>query len=193
MQNFGLYFSVGREHILDFKGVDHILFVTALCILYEIKHWKKLLILITAFTVGHTITLALSVLNLFSVEPLWIEFLIPTTIAISATYNLFFKDFNFKSPQNFKYILTFLFGLIHGMGFSNYLKSLLGKSNSIWQELLAFNLGLELGQLIIVCIVLLIGWLTATLLKFSKREVILIYSSGILFLSLQMVFERWPF
>jgi hypothetical protein len=192
MQDFWLYFQLGRDHIADWKGYDHILFVTALCLRYLLKDWKKVLILVTAFTIGHSITLALSVLNYVTLSVRWVEFLIPVTIVVTALSNIWQKDFQFKSRFPLIYFFALFFGLIHGLGFSNYLKSLLGKESNIVGELLAFNLGLEFGQIIIVAIVLGISWICITLLKFSRREYLLFLSGAIFGVAFLMAIERFP-
>ena len=192
MQDFWLYFQLGRDHIADWKGYDHILFVTALCLRYLLKDWKKVLILVTAFTIGHSITLALSVLNYVTVSAKWIEFLIPVTIVVTAISNIWQKEFQFKTRFPLIYFFALFFGLIHGLGFSNYLKSLLGKTTSIVSELLAFNLGLEFGQILIVLIVLVISWLCITILKFSRREYLLFLSGAIFGVAFLMAIERFP-
>src|SRR5215211_4882222 len=150
MQDFWLYFQLGLEHILDWQGYDHMLFIAALCLRYLLKDWRKVLILVTAFTIGHSITLALSVLSYINIPSAWIEFLIPVTIVITALSNLFQPNTEPKRKFPLIYFYALFFGLIHGLGFSNYLKSLLGRGTSVVSELLAFNLGLEAGQLIIV-------------------------------------------
>jgi hypothetical protein len=192
MQDFWLYFQLGRDHIADWKGYDHILFVTALCLRYLLKDWKKVLILVTAFTIGHSITLALSVLNYVTVSVKWIEFLIPVTIVITAISNIWQKEFQFKTRFPLIYFFALFFGLIHGLGFSNYLKGLLGKSTNIVSELLAFNLGLEFGQILIVLLVLLLSWICITVLKFSRREYLLFLSGGIFGIAFLMAIERFP-
>jgi hydrogenase/urease accessory protein HupE len=192
MQDFWLYFQLGRDHIADWKGYDHILFVTALCLRYLLKDWKKVLILVTAFTIGHSVTLALSVLNYVTLSVRWVEFLIPVTIVVTALSNIWQKDFQFKSRFPLIYFFALFFGLIHGLGFSNYLKSLLGKESNIVGELLAFNLGLEFGQIIIVAIVLGISWICITLLKFSRREYLLFLSGAIFGVAFLMAIERFP-
>jgi hypothetical protein len=192
MQDFWLYFQLGRDHIADWKAYDHILFVTALCLRYLLKDWKKVLILVTAFTIGHSITLALSVLNYVSVSVKWIEFLIPVTIVITAISNIWQKEFQFKTRFPLIYFFALFFGLIHGLGFSNYLKSLLGKETNIVSELLAFNLGLEFGQILIVMLVLVISWICITLLKFSRREYLLFLSGAIFGVAFLMAIERFP-
>lgn len=192
MQDFWLYFGLGKDHIADLQGYDHILFVAALCLRYLFRDWKKVLILITAFTIGHSITLALSVLNVVNISTAWIEFLIPVTIVFTALSNVWEKKFEFKTKFPLIYFLALFFGLIHGLGFSNYLKSLLGKSSSIAGELLAFNLGLEAGQLLIVAAIMLISWIVVQALRMQRREWLLFASGGIFCLSLLMAIERFP-
>ena len=192
MQDFWLYFELGRDHIADWKGYDHLLFITALCLRYVFKDWKKVLVLVTAFTIGHSITLALSVLNYVNISVKWVEFLIPVTIFITALSNVWQKEFQFKTKFPLIYFFALFFGLIHGLGFSTYLKSLLGKETNIVGELLAFNLGLEFGQILIVAVVLAISWICITLLKFSRREYLLFLSGAIYGLALMMAIERFP-
>ncbi|MBX9733774.1 MAG: HupE/UreJ family protein [Chitinophagaceae bacterium] len=193
MNDFWLYFQLGWQHIADLKGIDHILFVSALCLRYQVADWRRLLILVTAFTVGHSITLALSVLDMVSFSIRWIEFLIPVTICITAFSNGMIKSYH--SAQKFPpiYFLALFFGLIHGLGFSNYLKSLLGKEEAIVPRLLAFNIGLEFGQLLIVAGVLLIGLIFVTLLQINRKTFLLFVSGGIFALAFQMVIERFHF
>ena len=193
MSDFNLYFTLGRQHILDLRGLDHILFITALCIRYQFSDWKQLLILVTAFTIGHSVTLALSALNIIRFSTRWIEFIIPLTILITGISNLYIKKFTFKSRFPFIYYMALFFGLIHGLGFSNYLKSLLGRDSSIFLQLLAFNLGLEAGQLLIVAVVLVVSLVCLNMLKFNRREYILFLSGGIIVAALQMTLERLPF
>ncbi len=191
MQNFSLYFELGWQHILNWQSYDHVLFLVALCGIYLLPDYKKVLILITAFTIGHSITLALSVLNVIIISTKWIEFLIPVTIVIIAAINIARKR-NFNKKINLSYILALLFGLIHGLGFSNYLKSLLGKSNNIIVELLAFNIGLEVGQILIVLIVLLVSFIVVSIFRKQKREWQLFLSSAIFGIGLMMAIERFP-
>lgn len=193
MSTFSVYFSLGRDHIADINGIDHILFIVALCVRYQFSDWKKLLILITAFTIGHSITLALSVFNFVSISTEWIEFLIPITIILTAFSNFFVKKFQFREKFPLIYYLALFFGLIHGLGFSNYLKSLLGQSNNIVTELLAFNIGLEIGQLLIVGCLLLTTFIATQLFSLNRREVMLFLSGAAMGLALQMCIERIPF
>ncbi|OLE66410.1 MAG: HupE / UreJ protein [Bacteroidetes bacterium 13_1_20CM_4_60_6] len=192
MQDFWLYFQLGRDHIADWRGYDHILFVTALCLRYLLKDWKKVLVLVTAFTIGHSITLALSVLNYVNISTHWVEFLIPVTIVVTALSNIWQKDFEFKSRFPLIYFFALFFGLIHGLGFSSYLKSLLGKETNIASELLAFNLGLEFGQILIVLAVLAFSWVCISLLKFSRRQYLLFLSGAIFGIAFLMAIQRFP-
>jgi hydrogenase/urease accessory protein HupE len=192
MQDFWLYFQLGREHIADWQGYDHILFVTALCLRYLLRDWKKVLIWVTAFTIGHSITLALSVYNIINIPSRWIEFLIPVTIVITALSNVLKADTEPKGRFPLVYFYALFFGLIHGLGFSNYLKSLLGKSESIITELLAFNLGLEAGQLIIVAGVLVVSWLFVAIFKVPRREYIVFLSGAVFGVAFIMAIERFP-
>ncbi|MHA4844269.1 HupE/UreJ family protein [Flavitalea antarctica] len=192
MQDFWLYFSLGFEHIANLAGYDHIIFVLALCLRYTFDDWKRIIILITAFTIGHSITLALSTLNYINIPAEWIEFLIPVTIVITALSNIRQKEFKFKTRFPPIYYLALFFGLIHGLGFSNYLKSLLGKDTNIIPQLLAFNIGLEVGQLLIVALVLIVSLICISFFNFQRREYLL-YGSGAVFgIALIMALERFP-
>ena len=161
---FTTYFQLGIQHIADIRAYDHILFVIALCVIYKLEDWRKLLILITAFTLGHSLTLGLSALNILVFPSNLIEFLIPVTILITTLLNLFTgKESNRMSLA--KYLLPLFFGFIHGSGFSNYFKSLIGQEESVLQPLFAFNLGIEVGQLIIVSIFIGITYLVVKWIK----------------------------
>jgi hypothetical protein len=192
MGEFSLYFVLGREHILDYvNGYDHILFVLALCAVYLIRDWKKILILVTAFTIGHSITLALATLQIISVKTELIEFLIPLTIFITAFSNLFKKEETIGQRNiQINYVFALFFGLIHGMGFSNYLRALLGKSHNLLSPLLAFNLGLELGQIIVVTIFLVISYILVGLLKVPRRDLKMVLSSAIAGIALILMKDR---
>lgn len=181
MSEFALYFHLGKEHILDYKnGYDHILFVLALCAVYLVHDWKKILILVTAFTIGHSITLALSTLRIISADPNLIEFLIPLTIFITAVSNVLKKNELAGSARiQINYVFALFFGLIHGLGFSNYLRAILGKDHSILSQLFAFNLGLEFGQVIVVAIFLVIAFVLVDLLKVNRRDWKMVLSSAI--------------
>lgn len=190
MEQFKLYFELGAEHILDINGYDHILFVVALCAIYAAQDWKKILILVTAFTIGHSITLALSALEIINFRSDIIEFLIPVTIFITAFSNIVRKQNSMKPGYlNLNYFFGLFFGLIHGLGFSNYLKSLLGRDESIVTQLLAFNLGLELGQIIIVLIFMVVAFIFTGLFNVQRRDWNLVISSAIAGIALTIMME----
>ncbi len=190
MSQFAIYFELGREHILDINGYDHILFVIALCSIYLLQDWKKVLILITAFTIGHSITLALSTLELVNFRSDIIEFLIPCTIFISAFSNLLRKQSALTpSKFNLNYFFALFFGLIHGLGFSNYLKSILGREDSIVTPLLSFNLGLELGQIIIVVFFMIISFVFVNIFNVARRDWNLIISSAVAGIAITIMLE----
>ncbi len=190
MSDFSIFFSMGVEHITDLNGLDHILFIAALCLRYMWTDWKKLLVLVTAFTIGHSVTLALSTLNVIDLSQSATEFLIAVTIIITALNNCFVKDFTYKNKYPTIYFFALCFGLVHGLGFSSLLKSMLGKDQSIVVQLLSFNLGLEVGQLIIVTGILLVSFVLVTVLKINRRAYLLFASGGIASLALEMALER---
>lgn len=189
LSDFYIWFKNGLEHIADWNGYDHMLFLFALCGVYALSDWKKLLLLITAFTVGHSLTLALSVLNLVSFKSEWVEFFIPLTILTTCIFNLMHLNQPLKNHYT-KYAITLLFGLIHGLGFSYLLKSLLGKEESITPPLFAFNIGLEAGQIIIVVIIFIISLSLKALLKINERDKNFFISSAVFGIAFIMILER---
>lgn len=187
MDIFKLYFDLGWQHIADLGGYDHILFVTVLCGVFALSEWKTVLWLVTAFTVGHSIALALSVLNIVNINPDLIEFLIPLSIVFTALSNIIKKKGNINKQ---KYTLAAFFGLIHGLGFSNYLRSLLGQESDLILPLLSFNIGLEFGQLLIVVVVLILAQIIMNIFKVSKRDWNMFLSSAIFGIAFVMCLER---
>ena len=186
---FGTYLELGFDHISDLNGYDHILFIVALCAAYSIAQWRQLIILVTAFTIGHCITLALAGLSVVRAPELLIEVLIPVTIMLTAIQNLLSKNTTARSWRTM-YLVPILFGLIHGLGFSNYFRSLFNPGDNIVLELLAFNLGVELGQLGIVALFLLITYVVVKLLKVPERTWRMIVSIIAIVLSAVMLLER---
>lgn len=186
MQEFKTWFEIGFDHILNYQALDHILFVFALTIIYEIKMLKKIIILITAFTVGHTITLILSTLNVINFDQKIIEFTIPLTIAITSINNIISRNKNLHKVGNTNYFIALFFGLVHGLGFSNYLKALL-IGDSILLELFAFNIGVEVGQIIIVTLFLLLSYFISKIFFSKKNEWVLFVSSLILGISITLI------
>ena len=190
MDEVGMYLHLGFRHIMDWEAWDHILFVLVLTIRYQWTDWKKLLVLITAFTIGHSITLALSTLNWINFPTALVEFLIPVTIVFTAVSNYWVKTFDFRSKYPLIYFLALFFGLIHGLGFSTFLKSMLGKEESILAPLFTFNIGLELGQLLIVSIILIISFIFVSVLKVNRLRYVQIGSGIAMAFALSMVFDR---
>ncbi len=191
MSLFGIYLGLGFDHIIDYQAFDHILFIVTLTAVYRFANWKKVLVLVTAFTIGHTTTLALATLNIVNIDAAIIEFLIPLTIFITAVGNIVTKSQDFSSRlHHFKYLTALFFGLIHGLGFSNYLKSLLGMEQSIVKPLFAFNLGLEIGQIVIVLIILAAASFSFRYLKVKMRDWTLVLSGAGLGVSIMLMIER---
>ncbi len=190
MDELRLYFSIGWKHIISTEALDHILFVTALSAIYVFKDWKKVLILVTAFTVGHSLTLALSVYDIIRVNENLVEFLIPVTILITGVFNLFQKNYQSGSLQ-LNYFFALFFGLIHGMGFANSIRFMLAKNETIALPLLSFNIGLEAGQILIVFIILSLGYLVINLLKAPRKIWIWTLSCIAIIASFIMIIQRW--
>jgi hypothetical protein len=190
MGDFGFYFWLGWEHIISTDALDHQLFIAALAAIYLLKDWRQVLILITAFTVGHSLTLALSVLDIIRFPTNWVEFLIPVTIVITALSNLFQKKFTSRSVS-INYFLALFFGLIHGMGFANSLRSmLLTKDQSLGWSLFGFNVGLEAGQIVVVMILLLIAHIIVNLVRVNRRDWVIFLSAAVFGLALKIALER---
>ena len=194
MQDFSFYFGLGWEHIVSWGALDHQLFIAALSAIYILNDWKQVLILVTAFTIGHSLTLALSVMEvpmMKKIDSAWIEFLIPCTIVITAFSNLFQKKFTPRSIR-INYFLALFFGLIHGMGFANALRPMLARDQSFGWGLFGFNVGLEAGQIVVVLALLIVGKIILDIFKINRREWVIFLSAAVFGLSLQMVLERIP-
>jgi hypothetical protein len=158
MNDFAFYFNLGWSHIISADALDHQLFILALSSIYLLENWKPVLVLITAFTIGHSLTLALSVYDVVRIGSNWVEFLIPLTIVITAAINFTRKDFSLKSLR-VNYGLALFFGLIHGLGFANTIRFMLAKNQQIALPLFGFNVGLEAGQILVVAIILAAAYL----------------------------------
>jgi hypothetical protein len=187
MGQFELYFRLGINHILDLAGFDHILFIVVLCSLYSISDWKRIIILVSAFTIGHSLTLAMATFQLLTINSNLVEFLIPVTIAITAAGNII----NPKATQviQLNYFFAVFFGLIHGLGFSNYLMALLGKEVSLLHSLFAFNLGLEAGQVLIVLIFIFLSLIPLKIFKVNQKQWAIVVSAIILGMAVMMMIE----
>jgi hypothetical protein len=192
MSDFAFYFKMGWEHIISKDALDHQLFILALACVYTIRDIKRVLIMVTAFTIGHSLTLALSVYDIIRFSSKWVEFLIPCTIFITALNNIFQIDSKGKSAK-INYYLALCFGLIHGMGFANAIRIMLAQDQTIGWGLFGFNVGLEAGQIFCVAIILIIGILFLNGFKVKRRDWIFFLSSGVFALSIKMALERIPF
>ncbi len=190
MSEFELYLNLGLNHISDLGAYDHIVFIVALCAVYLVKQWRQILILVTAFTIGHSVTLALSTLGILLVPTDIVEFLIPATIFVTCVSNVV-KPIDMESSRkmNMNYLLALFFGLIHGMGFSNYLRALLGEEESILLPLFSFNIGLEIGQLMIVALVLLGAGLAVQVFRAEHRAWNLVVSGAAAGISIILMAE----
>ena len=191
MSEFWIYFQIGLRHVLDIKAYDHVLFLIALAVPYSFKDWKRVLILISVFTLGHTLSLLLSLFGIIMIKAVFVEFLIPITILITAFFNLFTAGKSSKKDSlSVIGFITLSFGIIHGLGFSNYFKSIL--SGTVKEKLiptLEFALGIEAAQIIVVLIVLILSFAVQTVFRFSKRDWTLVVSSFVIGVILPMIIE----
>ena len=192
MNDVNLFFSLGWHHIISVDALDHILFIVALAAIYIFKDWKKVLILVTAFTIGHSLTLALSVYDIIRINSKLVEILIPCTIVITAAFNFFQKGFDQKKIQ-VNYFFALFFGLIHGMGFANTIRFMMPQDENIAIPLLSFNVGLEAGQIVIVFLLLLLSYLFITVFNTPRKIWVYILSAVALITAIKMIVERLLF
>lgn len=191
MSEFLIYFQIGLKHVLDIHAYDHVLFLIALSVPFSFADWKRILLLVTVFTLGHTTALFLSVFGIIAVKVNVVELLIPITIIITALYNLFTAGKSSKNGNvNLVFVTTLFFGIIHGLGFSNYFKTLLGGSaSSKLLPMAEFALGIEAAQIIVVIVVLILSYIVQTVFRFSKRDWALVMSAFIIGVVLPMILE----
>ena len=191
MSEFWIYFEIGLRHVLDLSAYDHVLFLIALAVPYAFKDWKRLLLLVSIFTIGHTLALLLSVFGVIFIKGNLVEFLIPITILIVAFFNLFTAGKSSKNESiSVVVFITLFFGIIHGLGFASYFKSLLGGSpQSKLLPLSEFALGIEAAQIVVVFVVLILSYIVQTFFRFSKRDWTLVMSSFIIGVVLPMIIE----
>ncbi|GAQ49637.1 hypothetical protein FPK15_contig00048-0014 [Flavobacterium psychrophilum] len=182
MSEFWLYFNIGLKHVLNISAYDHVLFLIALTVPYAFKDWRRLLLLISLFTLGHTLALVLSVFGILYVKANLIEFIIPITILLVALFNLFTAGKNNKGEGiSLLSFITLFFGIIHGLGFSNYFKTILpGNATQKLLPLSEFALGIETAQIIVVILILIISYIAQTVFRFSKRDWTLVMSAFII-------------
>lgn len=192
MKDFIFYFRIGWSHIMSQDATDHLFFIAVLAIIYSFADWKKVLILVTAFTVGHAITLFMSVLDLIRLNSEIVEFLIPCTIMVTAMMNLFVRK-DHKASHAIQYAIALGFGLIHGLGYANYIRMILTADQQLVLGLFSFNLGLEAGQIVVVCLVLLTVWVSSRIHANAQRHWVTIVSAFVLLFALKLAIERFPF
>jgi hypothetical protein len=192
MSDFWIFFKVGLEHVLDINGYDHLLFLIALTAPYVSKDWKRILILVSFFTLGHTLSLLLSVFNVVAVKAVLVELLIPITILITALFNIIIAGKSTKNGNmSFVASITVFFGIIHGLGFSNYFNSILpGKPVDKLAPLFEFALGIEAAQILVVLSVLILAFIFQTLFRFNKRDFTLIMSSFVIGVVVPLIIEN---
>ena len=198
ISTFTVYLRLGFEHLLDLQGYDHILFLAVLCAAYSLKRWRELLVLVTAFTIGHSVSLAVATLRLVRVDTGLVEFLIPVTIVATAVTNLVGlkredPDEHRVAARPTRYALALVFGIIHGLGFSNFLRLALGEERSLFVPLLSFNIGLELAQIVVAAGVLVVALVAVRLLSLPQRLWTLLLSALAGGLAAVMAVQRWPF
>ncbi|QLC67289.1 HupE/UreJ family protein [Flavobacterium sp. LPB0248] len=191
MSQFWIYFQIGLKHVLDINAYDHVLFLIALTVPYLFKDWKRIFLLVSIFTIGHTLALILSVYGIIAIKVDVVEFLIPITILVTALYHLFTAGKTSKNDGvNLVFFITLFFGIIHGLGFSNYFKTILGGSaTSKLLPLGEFALGIEAAQLVVVFVVLVISYIVQTVFRFSKRDWALVMSAFIIGVVIPMIIE----
>ena len=192
MNDFIFFFKLGWSHIISMDALDHLYFISVLAIVYSFGKWKQVLVLVTAFTIGHSLTLILSVLNLIRFNTEYVEFAIPCTIIFSAGMNMMVNNEQ-RSTISIQYLLALVFGLVHGMGYANAIRFMLFSEKGMGLALFGFNLGLESGQIFVVLLILFFVSVTLKYKISSHRKLVLLFSALILVLSLKMAVERFPF
>lgn len=190
MDDFSLYFKMGLYHVLDYLAIDHILFLIVLAVVFTFKQWKKVLWLVTLFTLGHSTSLALAAFKIVEIRVDLIEFLIPLTIFITGVINLFTAKKASNGKENLNLVFALFFGLIHGLGFSNYFKMMIGQEEDKILPLIEFALGIEAAQIIIVLAILSLGYLFINLFKVNRRDWIIVLSSIVIGFAIQMMMDR---
>jgi hypothetical protein len=192
MSEFWIYFQIGLKHVLDINSYDHVLFLIALAVPFSFNDWRRIVLLVSMFTIGHTVALMLSVFGVLVIKVAIVELLIPITILITALFNLFTAGKTGKRESvNLVFFITLFFGIIHGLGFSNYFKDLLGGSAaSKVMPLVEFALGIEAAQIVVVFVVLILSYIVQTIFRFSKRDWALVMSAIIIGVVLPMIIEN---
>ena len=190
LENFWFNVQYGMNHVLDINGYDHVLFLVVLAVPYVLKDWKRILLLVSMFTLGHTLSLVLSAYGIVSVNGKLIEFLIPITILVAAIYNVFTTGKKDKGTKiGLIFFTTLFFGLVHGLGFAREFKMFAGQSENKLELLIEFALGIEIAQIIIVFVVLFLGFLCQTIFRFSRRDWVMVLSAIVIGFVIPMVIQ----
>ena len=191
METFWFYFKLGFDHVLDTGGLDHFYFLIALTLPFMFREWQRLLVWVSIFTLGHTLSLFASNFKWILVGGKWIEFFIPITIGITCL-SVLFKQRNNFSKASWINSITLFFGIIHGLGFGRYFKMISIDDDNALISLLEFALGVELAQVIIVLSMLVINFLVIKVLGFKNQKWELIIATLILSQAISMTVENWP-
>ena len=192
MSDFWLLVELGFSHVWDWQGVDHLLFLAALCLPFSARQWKALLWIITCFTIGHSLSLILASLEVVEVSSTWIEFLIPVSIAATAVYNMIYAQRVWVRSNRLVMWVTLFFGLVHGFGFAGYFELIRDVEQPLWSSLLFFALGIEAAQIVLGALMLLLSFVVLNVLGRNRRDWVLVVSSVIIGILLPIIIERWP-
>lgn len=192
MDQLWAFFKLGFFHILDWSAHDHILFLIVLIAAYTMHEWKRILRWITLFTIGHTVALLLSANDVMQIDTTWVAFLIPLIILITACYAIFSGGKKIRNEKiNIPVFMSTFFGVVHGLGFSDYFTQISGTKEASFLSIIEFGIGVEIAQILVAIGVLVLAFIFQSVLRFSKRDWVLVISSIIIGLTLPILSENW--